>query len=481
METHLWTFGHTVFQQAPLRLLVEQWGICNNSTDELPIEVCVNQTFTVYLLIEKDEATTLPASLPVEYLSLWEMGLKHVSVTVQLRHDHNVVPFRATPSLLGGETRNSVGMFFQCISSDKRPAHLQGVSNLIVFGLDLQILVDPQYHNIPVIFELALELNLPQDLPFSRKLVVDNNERKIRMLVDNNRHSSPKCPPRCQSTIVSFIDPIQISHACHEVDTYSSILAITVRNHHRFVSLLVREVLHHINQSRIDVEKILDHFPQNVDESFEAVSLTENDAVSTAVTSSSSSASGSSPSVGHMFEFVPLVHEPMMILAPGDAKCIAYRIVVKQEVVQMLHNWSGFIPFGRFTSPFTINWCVHLLDNAFSCQTHDLLCRKEIQTHQCDLAWSISAHTLETRNTTLLADLLRFGYATTVSSYLSSYHPKSMINNALLKIEIEGPSCVCLNQEFRLKVLVSNSSKIAYSDVLLLTSSLQSSSSSIVR
>ena len=466
MEAHLWSFGHSMFHQSKLSLLIKQWGNSSPVTD-----ICINQNFSLFLSVQMDE---YDESKFHDLVTNWEVAIGHLEVSFKLFHELTAVPFSITPT--EDQLNKQSKLCFSPVKLDKELDHRE-IVEAIHFSVDLEMEVDAPYYNVPLTLEVVLDLKLPQDLPFSRKLVTDYNERRIRMLIDNNRHSVPKCQARSLATSISFINPLQISHTCHELDCYSSILSITMSNQHNSVALVIDDLFHHINQTRIDVEKILDHFPQYLgEESFEAISLTENDAASTAVASSSSSTGSSSPSVGHMFEFFPLTPERRFELRAGDSKCIVYRIEVRQEVVQLLQQWSGFVPFGRFTSPLTVNWRVnHMVDHKHSNDSPPLLCQR-VQTFQMDMFWSISSNNVVTRNASLLSDLLRHGYSTNLSSYLSSFHPKSISDQALLKIDIEKPSCVKVKEEFTLKIFIHNNSRLNYTDLLILTSSLHKSS-----
>jgi len=327
-----------------------------------------------------------------------------------------------------------------------------------------------QYLNIPLQILVTMNLIQTQGKPFNQRLVMDQTEMNVRLLMDLNRYRPQKIPERSLAIPVQIVHPLQVTTCVREVTADQSVLSIAVRNVHDKAHITINNLAFHSDRmSQVSLTKDNEYF---IDQKRMAtlfdVSLL-NPAHSAANDHSSSD-------------------EYEVVIPPQEEYIFLYSVTLHNHNSPGLHTNDAC-----FSSPVTLYWSIAATDveslsaAATSAATavrrdavqeeiravvRDIAAQSKHITHlseyDCVASWTLGSqattsgsaynsdstansntnnapnHTISNTATT---------NATTSGSNSSAYHRPSG-----LEITLRGPDVVHVMEPFQLRVCVTNRS-----------------------
>lgn len=429
MNSGLWSFAHSVFQQSQLQLSVQQWSQSaahQQSEEDIPV-VWTEQDCVLVLQISP------PANYPDgndKFFGLWRSVVAFLKLQLSVKFEEQLILFKC--KLSGSDLK---------FESDSKSAWISA---------SVFLHVDVKYWNSILGIEVVLELAVPQELPFNHKLVSDLHERQIRVMLDVNRHSPPAAPSQRFERKINLIYPLQISFSAHEISSKASVVSLVLKNNDQSTALKVVDISHQLSLCKYDFERIIEMSPTSAEDSFDLVSITEDATTMSTMNAlpATTPTPTNRPSLNDLLKLTNICHEDSFILQPQESKVLAYQIYASDEIIRNWQKGVNLSPFAHFRYPISLLWQPQV--SGTDLQAKSITLRSSIN-------FSLSTKFFSHLSTNAVLDMSR----QLLSQASLSPHPKTFHNNfmpqALLNVDFNLPRCVKKGEEFIVKLALENS------------------------
>ena len=105
-----------------------------------------------------------------------------------------------------------------------------------------------QFHHTPLQVVITMRMEHKQCMPFNERLISDQKELDIRLLMDLNRYRPQVAAERSVVTPVTISQPISVTFQIREVTSELTILTAHVRNLHNNINITVGDVVFHLDR-----------------------------------------------------------------------------------------------------------------------------------------------------------------------------------------------------------------------------------------
>eukprot|EP01038_Epipyxis_sp_PR26KG_P004405 gene4405-6230_t len=511
VEWSLMAWGHGAFQECVMIPFIYQ---LNDEFENIPKHINKNQFDNtklnkvvvdqqLFLGLEIIPPTHFAGSLD-SFIRTFEKNFDAIELNYQIYNESNEILIGT--SFMDITLTNNLGN-----SSDENihqqlrlHKYSESTSKGFLIYFDTSWKLASIYWDRPLTVIMTLNVILNQGKPFNQRLVMDQNELNVRLLLDLNRFRPPRIPPRKVEMAVVVNNPLQIITNTREISPYDSLISISISNNHYFNLYDIQGMMINLDETQVDMVRnsngmLIDgnNFIQNETNSefdnndnsiwSNVLKLRFADQIYRVTQLKLSNKPNNCKDENDQKKIISHknndnnTNNDSIIIKPNESYTIVYKISIKESIVKNANILLDSKLFGYFISLITFHWrpCIpfkkslHKINDYFKANEsllHILRTKCSVDNpitipSVYDLLWSIGKQYCSNNSMT---NNFKQSYYNNINN-ISFIRNNNNNNTQVIDVVMDGPSVCQLNKPFTMQLIITNNNNDAINDVYFMT------------